>query len=67
MKNQHKDFPSDIFLTLSVCDADVVLGDTLTEAFTKVKAIEFHKANLSNKIVVKVEIPAIPAGTFVSR
>ena len=66
MKNRHQDFPSDIFLTLSACDATLAIGDAISGATSEVKVIDILKTDLSNKIILSVELPPIEHGTFVS-
>lgn len=65
MKNVHKEFPSDVFLTLSVCDATLTVGDAATEVTSQVKVIDIPKTDMTGKVILSVSIPPMPEGTYV--
>ena len=66
MKNRHKDFPSDIFLTLSACDASITLGDAASGTTSEVNVIDIMNEDLTGKLIISVTLPPMEDETYVS-
>ena len=66
MKNRHKDFPSDVFLTLSACDASITLADAASGNTSEVKVIDIMNQNLAGKLIISVSLPPMTDETHVS-
>ncbi|KAF2353566.1 CO dehydrogenase flavoprotein C-terminal [Trinorchestia longiramus] len=63
LKNRHNDFPSDVFLTLSVCDATLLIGNAVTGKPEHLKVIDFPAYDMTKKVIVGMSIPPMPANT----
>ncbi|XP_065087118.1 uncharacterized protein LOC135708873 [Ochlerotatus camptorhynchus] len=64
LKNQHHDFPSDIFLLLETVRAELSVVDPANQAVT-VSPEEFVMSNAQNKIIRSVTLPALDPHVYV--
>ncbi|XP_018020416.2 xanthine dehydrogenase, partial [Hyalella azteca] len=65
MKNRHKNFPSDVFLTLAAIDAQILVANAATQQPEQHPVLEVPQLDLRGKVIVAMLLPPLPAGTRV--
>ncbi|XP_064098256.1 uncharacterized protein LOC135209209 [Macrobrachium nipponense] len=57
LKNQHKEFPSDIFLTLAACGTEVTVGSAHDATVTSHPLEEFVDVDMHKKLILYLVVP----------
>ncbi|XP_054281347.1 uncharacterized protein LOC128999016 [Macrosteles quadrilineatus] len=66
IKNQHKEFPSDIFLMLETVRAVIVCEDAM-EQETTMSPLEFRDFDMTKKLMTKIIMPSINSDQYICR
>ncbi|KAF2354200.1 Aldehyde oxidase/xanthine dehydrogenase molybdopterin binding [Trinorchestia longiramus] len=65
LKRRHPEFPSDIFVTLAACDAELTVGVAKTEAVERFPVADLLKHDLEGKLLLSVVLPKLDDSTYV--
>ncbi|XP_068235894.1 uncharacterized protein [Palaemon carinicauda] len=57
LKNQHREFPSDIFLTLAACGTEVTVGDAQDGSVSSHTLEDFLEVDMHQKLILYLVIP----------
>lgn len=67
LKHKHPEFPSDIFLTLLVVDAQLTLIDADRTDTTQVNLETFLRTDMSKRLITSVILPPMAQGMQVNK
>ncbi|XP_076041684.1 uncharacterized protein LOC143025623 [Oratosquilla oratoria] len=65
LKHVHRDFPSDIFLTLLSVGAELTVADAKESSITHVSLEEFLDLDMNDKLILSVTLTPLPSNTVV--
>lgn len=66
IKNQHKEFPSDIFISFEAAGAKITVASAPDKS-EDLSILDFVSADMKQKVVLKITLPPLPPNKFVYR